>query len=94
MAFVKQLLSFVTDKCDRGQEEDRHSDGSEFTSTYYFVFVVYLEHVWLKDLKQILLCQMLSLMETQAQFFQQGHTSLSELEEYRQKLNEEVCVSV
>ncbi|KAM6908993.1 arf-GAP with coiled-coil, ANK repeat and PH domain-containing protein 1 [Xenentodon cancila] len=32
---------------------------------------------------------MLSLMEAQAQFFQQGHESLSELNEYRQKLNEE-----
>lgn len=34
--------------------------------------------------------QMLSLMEAQAQFFQQGHQSLSELDEYRRKLNEEV----
>uniref|UniRef100_A0A8C6K8M0 Arf-GAP with coiled-coil, ANK repeat and PH domain-containing protein n=1 Tax=Nothobranchius furzeri TaxID=105023 RepID=A0A8C6K8M0_NOTFU len=32
---------------------------------------------------------MLSLMEAQAQFFQQGHQSLTELEEYRHKLNEE-----
>ncbi|XP_008319305.1 arf-GAP with coiled-coil, ANK repeat and PH domain-containing protein 1 [Cynoglossus semilaevis] len=39
--------------------------------------------------KTDILMAMLSLMETQAQFFQQGHTSLSELEEYRQKLNEE-----
>uniref|UniRef100_A0A8C4F456 Arf-GAP with coiled-coil, ANK repeat and PH domain-containing protein n=1 Tax=Dicentrarchus labrax TaxID=13489 RepID=A0A8C4F456_DICLA len=31
----------------------------------------------------------LSLMEAQAQFFQQGHQSLSELDEYRRKLNEE-----
>lgn len=35
-------------------------------------------------------CQMLSLMEAQAQLFQHGHQSFSELEEYRQKLNEEV----
>uniref|UniRef100_A0A8D0D3R2 Arf-GAP with coiled-coil, ANK repeat and PH domain-containing protein n=1 Tax=Sander lucioperca TaxID=283035 RepID=A0A8D0D3R2_SANLU len=32
---------------------------------------------------------MLSLMEAQAQLFQHGHQSFSELEEYRQKLNEE-----
>ncbi|XP_074518330.1 arf-GAP with coiled-coil, ANK repeat and PH domain-containing protein 1 [Halichoeres trimaculatus] len=31
----------------------------------------------------------LSLMEAQAQFFQHGHQSLSELDEYRRKLNEE-----
>lgn len=37
-------------------------------------------------------CQMLSLMEAQAQFFQQGHQSLSELDEYRKKLNEEVTI--
>lgn len=35
---------------------------------------------------------MLSLMEAQAQFFQHGHQSLSELDEYRRKLNEEVIV--
>uniref|UniRef100_A0A3Q0SFA7 Arf-GAP with coiled-coil, ANK repeat and PH domain-containing protein n=1 Tax=Amphilophus citrinellus TaxID=61819 RepID=A0A3Q0SFA7_AMPCI len=32
---------------------------------------------------------MLSLMDAQAQFFQLGHQSLSELDDYRQKLNEE-----
>uniref|UniRef100_A0A8C2ZG63 Arf-GAP with coiled-coil, ANK repeat and PH domain-containing protein n=1 Tax=Cyclopterus lumpus TaxID=8103 RepID=A0A8C2ZG63_CYCLU len=32
---------------------------------------------------------MLSLMEAQAQLFQHGHQSLSELDEYRRKLNEE-----
>uniref|UniRef100_A0A673D162 Arf-GAP with coiled-coil, ANK repeat and PH domain-containing protein n=1 Tax=Sphaeramia orbicularis TaxID=375764 RepID=A0A673D162_9TELE len=32
---------------------------------------------------------MLSLMEAQAQFFQQGHQSLSELDEYRRKLSDE-----
>ncbi|XP_034532284.1 arf-GAP with coiled-coil, ANK repeat and PH domain-containing protein 1 [Notolabrus celidotus] len=32
---------------------------------------------------------MLSLMESQAQFFQHGHQSLSELDEYRRKLNDE-----
>uniref|UniRef100_A0AAQ5YSI3 Arf-GAP with coiled-coil, ANK repeat and PH domain-containing protein n=1 Tax=Amphiprion ocellaris TaxID=80972 RepID=A0AAQ5YSI3_AMPOC len=32
---------------------------------------------------------MLSLMEAQAQLFQQGHQSLSELDQYRHKLNEE-----
>ncbi|XP_035004281.1 arf-GAP with coiled-coil, ANK repeat and PH domain-containing protein 1 [Hippoglossus stenolepis] len=39
--------------------------------------------------KTDILMAMLSLMESQAQFFQQGHQSLSELDEYRQKLNEE-----
>ncbi|XP_069374410.1 arf-GAP with coiled-coil, ANK repeat and PH domain-containing protein 1 [Paralichthys olivaceus] len=39
--------------------------------------------------KTDILMAMLSLMEAQAQFFQQGHQSLSELDEYRQKLNEE-----
>lgn len=34
--------------------------------------------------------QMLSLIEAQAQFFQQGNQSLSELDEYRRQLNEEV----
>uniref|UniRef100_A0A671W980 Arf-GAP with coiled-coil, ANK repeat and PH domain-containing protein n=1 Tax=Sparus aurata TaxID=8175 RepID=A0A671W980_SPAAU len=34
-------------------------------------------------------CQVLSLMEAQAQFFQHGNQSLSELDEYRRKLNEE-----
>uniref|UniRef100_A0A665V6L2 Arf-GAP with coiled-coil, ANK repeat and PH domain-containing protein n=1 Tax=Echeneis naucrates TaxID=173247 RepID=A0A665V6L2_ECHNA len=34
--------------------------------------------------------EMLSLMEAQAQFFQIGHQSLSELEDYREKLNKEV----
>lgn len=34
--------------------------------------------------------QMLSLMETQAAFFQQGHQSLTELEEYRKQLSNEV----
>lgn len=34
--------------------------------------------------------QMLSLMEAQAQLFQQGHQSLSQLEDYRRQLNEEV----
>lgn len=34
--------------------------------------------------------QMLSLMESQAQFFQHGHQSLSQLDEYRRQLNEEV----
>uniref|UniRef100_A0A3B4YXD3 Arf-GAP with coiled-coil, ANK repeat and PH domain-containing protein n=1 Tax=Seriola lalandi dorsalis TaxID=1841481 RepID=A0A3B4YXD3_SERLL len=33
--------------------------------------------------------EMLSLMEAQAQFFQLGHQSLSELDDYRRKLNEE-----
>uniref|UniRef100_G3Q6R0 Arf-GAP with coiled-coil, ANK repeat and PH domain-containing protein n=1 Tax=Gasterosteus aculeatus TaxID=69293 RepID=G3Q6R0_GASAC len=33
--------------------------------------------------------EMLSLMESQAQLFQHGHQSLSELDEYRRKLNEE-----
>lgn len=39
--------------------------------------------------KTDILMAMLSLMEAQAQFFQQGHQSLSELDAYRQKLNEE-----
>uniref|UniRef100_A0A8C4GRY6 Arf-GAP with coiled-coil, ANK repeat and PH domain-containing protein n=1 Tax=Dicentrarchus labrax TaxID=13489 RepID=A0A8C4GRY6_DICLA len=39
--------------------------------------------------KENLLNAILSLMEAQAQFFQQGHQSLSELDEYRRKLNEE-----
>ncbi|KAM9717311.1 arf-GAP with coiled-coil, ANK repeat and PH domain-containing protein 1 isoform 2-T2 [Menidia menidia] len=39
--------------------------------------------------KTDILNAMLSLMEAQGQFFQQGHQSLSELDEYRQKLNEE-----
>nr|XP_054603756.1 arf-GAP with coiled-coil, ANK repeat and PH domain-containing protein 1 isoform X1 [Nothobranchius furzeri] len=39
--------------------------------------------------KTDILAAMLSLMEAQAQFFQQGHQSLMELEEYRHKLNEE-----
>lgn len=34
--------------------------------------------------------KMLSLMEAQAQFFQHGHQSLSELDEYRRTLSEEV----
>ncbi|XP_047241324.1 arf-GAP with coiled-coil, ANK repeat and PH domain-containing protein 1 [Girardinichthys multiradiatus] len=39
--------------------------------------------------KADILLAMLSLMETQAQFFQQGHQSLSELDQYCQKLSEE-----
>ncbi|XP_028461919.1 arf-GAP with coiled-coil, ANK repeat and PH domain-containing protein 1 isoform X1 [Perca flavescens] len=39
--------------------------------------------------KTDILMAMLSLMEAQAQLFQNGHQSFSELEEYRQKLNEE-----
>lgn len=39
--------------------------------------------------KADILLAMLSLMEAQAQFFQQGHQSLSELDQYCQKLNEE-----
>ncbi|XP_070785793.1 arf-GAP with coiled-coil, ANK repeat and PH domain-containing protein 1 isoform X2 [Enoplosus armatus] len=39
--------------------------------------------------KTDILMAMLSLMEAQAQFFQHGHQSLSELDEYRRKLNEE-----
>ncbi|XP_041840988.1 arf-GAP with coiled-coil, ANK repeat and PH domain-containing protein 1 [Melanotaenia boesemani] len=39
--------------------------------------------------KTDILMAMLSLMEAQSQFFQQGHQSLSELEEYRQNLNKE-----
>ncbi|KAF0029262.1 hypothetical protein F2P81_018367 [Scophthalmus maximus] len=39
--------------------------------------------------KTDILMAILSLMEAQAQFFQQGHQSLSELDEYRRKLNEE-----
>uniref|UniRef100_A0A8C9YWJ2 Arf-GAP with coiled-coil, ANK repeat and PH domain-containing protein n=1 Tax=Sander lucioperca TaxID=283035 RepID=A0A8C9YWJ2_SANLU len=39
--------------------------------------------------KTDILMAMLSLMEAQAQLFQHGHQSFSELEEYRQKLNEE-----
>nr|XP_046236346.1 arf-GAP with coiled-coil, ANK repeat and PH domain-containing protein 1 [Scatophagus argus] len=39
--------------------------------------------------KTDILMAMLSLMEAQAQFFQHGHQSLSELDKYRQKLNEE-----
>ncbi|XP_075968484.1 arf-GAP with coiled-coil, ANK repeat and PH domain-containing protein 1 isoform X2 [Anarhichas minor] len=39
--------------------------------------------------KTDILMAMLSLMEAQAQLFQHGHQSLSELDEYRQKLNEE-----
>ncbi|XP_069563735.1 arf-GAP with coiled-coil, ANK repeat and PH domain-containing protein 1 isoform X1 [Brachyistius frenatus] len=39
--------------------------------------------------KTDILMAMLSLMEAQAQFFQLGHKSLSELDDYRQKLNEE-----
>lgn len=35
------------------------------------------------------LCQMLSLMEAQSHFFKHGHQSLSELDRYRQQLNEE-----
>ncbi|XP_068611704.1 LOW QUALITY PROTEIN: arf-GAP with coiled-coil, ANK repeat and PH domain-containing protein 1 [Brachionichthys hirsutus] len=39
--------------------------------------------------KTDILMATLSLMEAQAQFFRQGHQSLSELDQYRQKLNEE-----
>ncbi|KAM8899361.1 arf-GAP with coiled-coil, ANK repeat and PH domain-containing protein 1 isoform 2-T4 [Spinachia spinachia] len=39
--------------------------------------------------KTDILMAMLSLMESQAQLFQRGHQSLSELDEYRRKLNEE-----
>ncbi|KAF7706498.1 arf-GAP with coiled-coil, ANK repeat and PH domain-containing protein 1 [Silurus meridionalis] len=39
--------------------------------------------------KTDLLMAMLSLMETQAAFFQQGHQSLTELEEYRKQLGNE-----
>uniref|UniRef100_A0A3B4VHH2 Arf-GAP with coiled-coil, ANK repeat and PH domain-containing protein n=1 Tax=Seriola dumerili TaxID=41447 RepID=A0A3B4VHH2_SERDU len=39
--------------------------------------------------KTDILMAMLSLMEAQAQFFQLGHQSLSELDDYRRKLNEE-----
>ncbi|XP_073330866.1 arf-GAP with coiled-coil, ANK repeat and PH domain-containing protein 1 [Pagrus major] len=39
--------------------------------------------------KTDILMAVLSLMEAQAQFFQHGHQSLSELDEYRRKLNEE-----
>uniref|UniRef100_A0A3B5KX10 Arf-GAP with coiled-coil, ANK repeat and PH domain-containing protein n=1 Tax=Xiphophorus couchianus TaxID=32473 RepID=A0A3B5KX10_9TELE len=39
--------------------------------------------------KADILFAMLSLLESQAQFFQQGHQSLSELDQYCQKLNEE-----
>ncbi|XP_030017860.1 arf-GAP with coiled-coil, ANK repeat and PH domain-containing protein 1 [Sphaeramia orbicularis] len=39
--------------------------------------------------KTDILMAMLSLMEAQAQFFQQGHQSLSELDEYRRKLSDE-----
>ncbi|XP_041820819.1 arf-GAP with coiled-coil, ANK repeat and PH domain-containing protein 1 [Chelmon rostratus] len=39
--------------------------------------------------KTDILMAVLSLMEAQAQFFQHGHQSLSELDDYRQKLNEE-----
>uniref|UniRef100_G3Q6Q6 Arf-GAP with coiled-coil, ANK repeat and PH domain-containing protein n=1 Tax=Gasterosteus aculeatus aculeatus TaxID=481459 RepID=G3Q6Q6_GASAC len=39
--------------------------------------------------KTDILMAMLSLMESQAQLFQHGHQSLSELDEYRRKLNEE-----
>ncbi|XP_017281744.1 arf-GAP with coiled-coil, ANK repeat and PH domain-containing protein 1 [Kryptolebias marmoratus] len=39
--------------------------------------------------KTDILKAMLSLMEAQAQFFHQGHQSLSELDDYRQNLNEE-----
>ncbi|XP_060776328.1 arf-GAP with coiled-coil, ANK repeat and PH domain-containing protein 1 [Neoarius graeffei] len=39
--------------------------------------------------KTDLLMAMLSLMETQAVFFQQGHQSLTELEEYRKQLSNE-----
>lgn len=37
----------------------------------------------------LLHCQMLTLMEAQSHFFQHGHQSLSELDDYRQKLSEE-----
>uniref|UniRef100_A0A3P9P9S6 Arf-GAP with coiled-coil, ANK repeat and PH domain-containing protein n=1 Tax=Poecilia reticulata TaxID=8081 RepID=A0A3P9P9S6_POERE len=39
--------------------------------------------------KADILLAMLSLLESQSQFFQQGHQSLSELDQYCQKLNEE-----
>ncbi|XP_062305748.1 arf-GAP with coiled-coil, ANK repeat and PH domain-containing protein 1 [Osmerus eperlanus] len=39
--------------------------------------------------KTDILMAMLSLMEAQAQFFQQGHESLSELDDYRRTLSEE-----
>lgn len=39
--------------------------------------------------KTDILMAMLSLMDAQAQFFQYGHQSLSELDEYRRKLSEE-----
>ncbi|XP_028330029.1 arf-GAP with coiled-coil, ANK repeat and PH domain-containing protein 1 isoform X2 [Gouania willdenowi] len=39
--------------------------------------------------KTDILSAMLSLMEAQSQFFQQGHQSLAQLDDYRQKLNEE-----
>uniref|UniRef100_UPI0037E84B71 arf-GAP with coiled-coil, ANK repeat and PH domain-containing protein 1 n=1 Tax=Semicossyphus pulcher TaxID=241346 RepID=UPI0037E84B71 len=39
--------------------------------------------------KTDILMAMLSLMEAQSQFFQHGHQSLSELDEYRRKLNDE-----
>ncbi|KAM7377284.1 hypothetical protein PAMA_013873 [Pampus argenteus] len=39
--------------------------------------------------KTDILMAMLSLMEAQAHFFQRGHQSLSELDEYRRKLSEE-----
>uniref|UniRef100_A0A3B4VFC2 Arf-GAP with coiled-coil, ANK repeat and PH domain-containing protein n=1 Tax=Seriola dumerili TaxID=41447 RepID=A0A3B4VFC2_SERDU len=43
--------------------------------------------------KTDILMAMLSLMEAQAQFFQLGHQSLSELDDYRRKLNEEFVLN-
>lgn len=94
---VSILLPYVSDQRHRSQEEDRHFGGSEFILAPFSVLqtrdsqCVNVNNV---DMRvpghDFSCCQVLSLMEAQAQFFQHGHQSLSELDKYRQQLNEEV----
>lgn len=84
-------LAFA-DQRHRSQEEDRHPEGSEFIRRR--VYVCLRRPQTLTAPLPVLCCyQMLSLMEAQSNFFQHGHQSLSELDGYRQTLNEEVGLS-
>lgn len=79
----RELLLPVSDQRHRSQKGDGHRDGSEFPLTRVSA------SLWSPDTQKHSPPQMLSLMEAQSQFFQHGHQSLSELDQYRHKLSEE-----
>lgn len=83
---LQLLFPPLSDQRHRSQEEDGHRDGREWVLGPFAACSGCLDIHTCSSLPP---WQMLSLMEAQSHFFQHGHQSLAELDQYRQKLSEE-----